>query len=78
MNDAALWSLTALSLAGTALNVKKKVLCFYLWAAANVAWFAIDVFGHVWARALLDAVHFGFAVWGAVSWRSSGRESRSS
>lgn len=68
-----LWSLTALSLMGTALNVKKNVLCFYLWAIGNVAWFTIDVLGHVWARALLDAVHFAFAVWGAVSWRSSDR-----
>lgn len=73
-----LWSLTALSLLGTALNVKKKVICFYLWAAGNVAWFCIDVYTHVWARALLDVVHFAFAVWGAISWRSNGREAHSS
>lgn len=74
-----LWSLTALSLMGTALNVKKKASCFYIWTAVNIAWIGVDAYQHLWARLVLDFVHLVFAVWGIVSWRSrstcSGRES---
>ena len=73
MNEAAvqtfLWSLTALSLLGTALNVKKRVSCFYIWTAVNAAWIGVDAYQHLWARMVLDAVHLVFAVWGIFSWR---------
>ena len=32
------WLFTAVSLAGTVLNVRKNILCFYLWAVGNIAW----------------------------------------
>ena len=32
------WLFTFISLAGTVLNVRKNILCFYLWAVGNVAW----------------------------------------
>ena len=73
MNEAAaqtfLWSLTALSLLGTALNVKKLVSCFYIWTAVNAAGIGVDAYQHLWARMVLDAVHLVFAVWGTFSWR---------
>ena len=37
------WAITALSLTGTALNVRKNILCFYLWAVGNVAWLGFDL-----------------------------------
>mgnify|MGYP004471627781 FL=1 len=41
MNEAAfqtfLWSVTAMSLVGTALNVKKRISCFYVWTVVNAA-----------------------------------------
>ena len=73
MNEAAvqtfLWSLTALSLLGTALNVKKLVSCFYIWTAVNAAWIGVDAYQHLCARMVLDAVRLVFAVWGIFSWR---------
>ena len=73
MNEAAvqtfLWSLTALSLLGTALNVKRRVSCFYIWTAVNMAWIGVDAYQNLWARMVLDAVHLVFAVWGTFSWR---------
>ena len=31
------WIITFVSLAGTVLNVRKNILCFYLWAIGNIA-----------------------------------------
>ena len=79
MNEAAfqtfLWTITALSLVGTALNVKKRISCFYVWTVVNAAWIGVDVYQHLWARMVLDLVHLAFAVWGIVSWRRPTRGS---
>lgn len=32
-----MWGFTSISLAGTALNVRKNIFCFYLWAVENIA-----------------------------------------
>lgn len=63
-----LWLLTALSLAGTALNVKKRIACFYLWTVVNIAWVFVDCQQGLWARSALDGVHLAFAVWGIWDW----------
>ena len=31
------WIITFISLAGTVLNVRKNILCFYLWASASTS-----------------------------------------
>ena len=66
MNEAAfqtfLWTITALSLVGTGLNVKKRISCFYVWTVVNAAWIGVDVYQHLWARMVLDLVHLAFAV----------------
>jgi len=64
------WILTAVCLAGTVLNVKKKRLCFVLWAAGNIAWLIYDIASGLYSRALLDAVQLGFAVWGFLEWKT--------
>lgn len=80
--QAFLWTITILSLLGTALNVRKSIWCFYLWAGVNVAWIFVDILGGLWSRMFLDFVHLVFAIWGIVSWRSdskgNGREGASS
>ena len=63
-----LWLLTALSLIGTALNVKKRISCFYLWTVVNLAWVFVDCQQGLWARSVLDGVHLAFAVWGIWDW----------
>ena len=64
------WILTAVCLAGTVLNVKKKRLCFVLWAFGNIAWLIYDIASELYSRALLDAVQLGFAVWGLYEWKT--------
>lgn len=79
MNDlpyqAFLWTITALSLLGTALNVKKIAACFYIWAAVNTAWIGVDLYQGMWSRITLDFAHLVFAVCGIFSWRKSRRDS---
>ena len=63
-----LWALTALALAGTALNVKKRIACFYLWTVVNIAWVFVDFQQELYARSVLDGVHLAFALWGIWDW----------
>ena len=70
------WLFTAVSLAGTVLNVRKNILCFYLWSVGNIAWLAYDVASGLYSRAVLDIVHLAFAIWGIFAWRKD--ETRSS
>lgn len=62
------WLITAVCLTGTLLNVKKNVLCFYLWAVGNVAWLVYDLLTGLYSRAMLDLIQLGFALWGIWEW----------
>ena len=63
------WVFTFVSLTGTVLNVRKNILCFYLWAIRNIAWLGFDVASGLYSRAVLDIVHLAFAIWGIFAWR---------
>ena len=63
------WLFTAVSLAGTVLNVRKNILCFYLWSVGNIAWLTYDIASGLYCRAVLDVVHLAFAIWGIFAWR---------
>lgn len=63
------WCITALSLTGTILNVKKNSLCFWLWAVGNTAWLLYDLWLGTYSRAALDVVQLAFAVWGIFAWK---------
>jgi len=65
------WVITVLSLTGTVLNVRKNILCFYLWAVGNIAWLAFDLWSELYSRAVLDAVQLAFAIWGIMEWRKA-------
>ena len=53
---------------GTALNGKKRIACFYLGTAVNIAWVFVDCRQGLWARSVRDVVHLVFAVWGIWDW----------
>lgn len=65
------WIVTLMCLAGTILNVKKNIWCFYIWAVANILWLLFDIFTGLYSRALLDFVQFLFALWGIIEWRKN-------
>ena len=59
---------TVVCLAGTILNVKMNILCFYAWCLGNILWLIFDLSLGFHNRAALDVVQFCMAVWGIVSW----------
>lgn len=63
------WAITTVCLAGTILNVKKNIICFYLWTFGNLAWLVFDLRSGLYSRAVLDVVQLGFSVWGIFEWR---------
>lgn len=63
------WTVTAVCLTGTVLNIKKNAFCFWLWTVGNIAWLCYDLWSGLYSRALLDTVQLAFAVWGIFAWR---------
>ena len=63
------WLLTAASLTGVVLNIRKRRACFAIWTVTNASWCAVDVAHGLPQRAVLDAIYFGLAVWGLAAWR---------
>lgn len=59
------WIATAICIAGTVINVKRINWCFVLWAAGETMWICYDLKVRNHSRAILDAVGFALAVWGA-------------
>lgn len=66
------WTLAALSVVGVVLNVKKKSICFVIWAITNAAWAVYDFSIGAYAQSALFAVYFGLAIWGLLKWKKEG------
>ena len=65
----AMWIITAVSLIGVWLNIKKKSVCFLIWIFTNGFWAVYDYRIGAKAQAALFAVYFGLAVYGLLEWR---------
>lgn len=65
------WLLTALSLVGVVLNIKKRKACFMVWAITNAAWAVIDFQAGLPAQSALFVVYFLLCLWGIVAWRAT-------
>ena len=63
------WIITAASLAGVVLNIKKNRACFAIWACTNLFWCIYDFMIGAWAQSALFAVYFCLAIWGIIEWR---------
>lgn len=63
-----MWILTAASLVGVILNIKKRKSCFIVWGVTNASWAVIDYNAGLTAQAALFAVYFVLAVWGLIEW----------
>lgn len=63
------WVLAIVSLSGNVFNIKKKVLCFYIWAIGEVFWIILDLHNKVYGRAFLDLTQLCFALWGIYEWQ---------
>lgn len=61
--------LTLLALIGVVLNIKKKILCFYIWLFTNASWAAVDFYKGIPMQGLLFTVYTFLAVYGIYEWR---------
>jgi nicotinamide mononucleotide transporter len=64
-----MWVVTAASLAGTILNIKKKRICFSIWLVTNSLWCAYDFHIGAYAQSSLFLIYVGLAIWGIIEWR---------
>lgn len=60
--------LTALSILGVILNIRRLRACFYVWAVTNFCWMVVDFHREIYAQAALFAVYFGLAIYGIFEW----------
>ena len=67
------WCLTAAAIIGVVLNIKKKRICFFIWAVTNASWAFIDFWEGISAQGFLFTVYFGLAIWGIVEWKTKKR-----
>ena len=63
------WIVTAASLVGTVLNIKKNKACFIIWTVTNAFWAVYDFWIGAYAQAALFATYFCLALWGMWEWR---------
>lgn len=63
------WALTALSLAGTVLVIRRRVEGFYLWAVTNIGWVAVDLNAGLPAQAALFGAYLALSVYGVWEWK---------
>ena len=67
MNDIT-WGLSLISIIGTVFNIRKKVVCFYIWMLGDILWWIFDVLHGCYGRACLDFLQVILAFWGMICW----------
>ncbi|MDR0724176.1 MAG: nicotinamide mononucleotide transporter family protein [Endomicrobium sp.] len=68
------WIIAIISITGTFFNIKKKVLCFYLWAVVEVLCFMLDIQNKQYGRAFLDMFGFSMNIYGIITWTREDKE----
>jgi len=68
MNIILPWSLTALSILGAILNIKKKRSSFAIYTVANIGWIVVDIYKGIYAQAVLFIVFTVLSTWGWFEW----------
>jgi hypothetical protein len=61
--------LTAASLVGVWLNIKKNKVCFYIWSGTNFSWAAVDFVSGLFWQGVLFSIYFVLAIYGVYEWR---------
>lgn len=64
-----MWIVTAASIVGTVLNIKRQRYCFVIWLITNSTWCAYNLWIGSYPQAALFAVYVGLSVWGIIQWR---------
>ena len=62
------WLTAIAALVGVWLNIRRCVVCFYIWAVTNAMWMYIDVVHGIYAQGVLQGIYFGLSLYGIVQW----------
>ncbi len=62
------WTLTAISILGAVLNIKKKRASFAIYTFANIGWIFVNIYHGIYAQAALFVVFTGLSTWGWIEW----------
>ena len=68
------WSMVAVSLIGTVLNVRGNSGCWYVWAIGNIGWMTVGIGSGVYSLAFLQAVYLVMNYFGVKSWTKARNE----
>jgi nicotinamide riboside transporter PnuC len=68
------WFLTALSITGAALNVKKLRISFLYYTVANIGWICVNIYYGIYSQAVLFVVFTGLSIWGWCEWGRRGKD----
>jgi len=68
-----MWAVTAASIAGAWLNVRRRRSGFAVWICTNTANAARCVWVGEYAMAFGFAVFLGLAIWGWIAWKQNGK-----
>lgn len=69
MTGLALWIVTAASLLGVLLNIRRDNRCWICWLFTNAAWAVADYQHGLPQQAALQAVYFALSIYGMIAWR---------
>ena len=63
------WFITAFSITGAILNIRKNPWCFAFWMISNTAWMIIDFYKGIYAQSALFVFYTGLCIWGLIKWK---------
>jgi len=64
-----MWFLTALSIIGVVLNIRKDRRGFLLWMLTNAGWAVVDFRHRLYAQGVLFTIYFVLSFWGWIRWK---------
>lgn len=70
------WSMVAVSLIGTVLNVRGNAGCWYVWAVGNIGWMTVGMGSGVYSLAALQGVYLVMNYFGVKSWAKARSENQ--
>jgi len=71
------WSMVAISLGGTVMNIRGNPWCWYVWSVGNAGWIAVGLGSQVYSLAALQGIYLLMNVWGVRSWSKAHKEIQS-
>ena len=66
------WSIFAVTLFGTILNILEKKKCFVVWFVTNIAWIIHNIIIKEYAMVAMFSLFALFNIWGYIRWCERG------